>query len=227
VGGRDVQLEAGERGDSEDEEEGLFDPWVPPSWGEALRHRAAATFHGGTAALWGTSIDDIGDDCGVGITLYLRFLRTFALFFAAATVLALPALLSNGGGKGIPAGKIDPMGFARWSFGNQGVHRDNVDASFCGDGDVAAGVATASFPYTTSHAGECVSVSAAAAAEAASLGADLGAVTYVVGTHIRLLGAKLDARVVAAGLSLLDVLASVLFLLVGEAAAAAAAAAAH
>ena len=120
-GGGGGALEAGSEADSESDEDGLHDPWKPPSWGAATAARVAALFQGGAAPLWGSSIESVGDECGTGISLYLTFLRTLALFFAAASVLALPALLANASGRGIPRAELDALGFERFSFGNQGM----------------------------------------------------------------------------------------------------------
>lgn len=70
---------------------------------EGLAHKAKMQLRSSDNtqySIWGTSLEEIGLS-GSGLLLYFLFIKHMTLCFFVMSILALPAILSNGFGKGV------------------------------------------------------------------------------------------------------------------------------
>jgi hypothetical protein len=104
--------------------------WDYPDEQAGRRHREKMLFKGGDADVWNTTIAEMGE-MGVGMSLYFIFLKKLCWFFFLASILALPALALNWGGRGIIQELADPMMLVYTTVANQGLHMDNVELGYC------------------------------------------------------------------------------------------------
>jgi hypothetical protein len=104
--------------------------WDYPDERAGQRHREKMLFKGGDADVWSTTIAEMGE-MGVGMSLYFIFLKKLCWFFFMATILSLPALALNWGGRGITEDLADPMMLVHTTVANQGLTLDNMEIGYC------------------------------------------------------------------------------------------------
>jgi hypothetical protein len=94
-------------------------PWVPPTRLKAFRARQRRIFGGGKAPYCATTEEELAS-LGVGVSLYMRLLRTLGLYFLFIGVLYIPSLIMFYNGSRIPESYMDPIRAAQFTLGNIG-----------------------------------------------------------------------------------------------------------
>ena len=82
-------------------------------------HACAVFYAGGESSLWNTSSDDLMH-LGVGVTLYFKIVKYFALIMGIGTLFYLPLVILFSSGDRVPTSAPDPFKFSRISLGNIG-----------------------------------------------------------------------------------------------------------
>ena len=121
-----AKLEALQRlhGHGEAAEEGLGDDWAESGWVQpsssiAKEHREDTMFHRGKGSLVHTDAKDIAE-LGLGISLYMQFLRQLVYVMLLMSVVSLPIMFLSSAGSRIHEEDLDTLKLATFTLGNIG-----------------------------------------------------------------------------------------------------------
>lgn len=101
-------------------------PWVPPSIDKAKEYKETHIFGGGRAPFWKIDLSN-NQDLGIGVSLYFYFLKSFATSSFFNTILSAPNLYLAAIGHGVSKEFQDGMGLYKYTLGNIGNNRAEVD----------------------------------------------------------------------------------------------------